>query len=193
MTGQDTLPRVEVTSVEELRAWLAEHHDTLDRAWLITWKKGDSDRHVSYEQLVRQLLCFGWIDSTAKRVDEERSGLLIARRRPKSGWSRPNKIRVAELIEAGLMQPAGQAAIDQAKESGAWTALDDIENLVEPADLCTALDANPAARQHWDAFPRSAKRSILVWVGDAKRVETRTKRILETVELAADNIRAHQP
>ena len=115
----------------------------LDRAWLITWKKGDPDRHVSYEELVRQLLCFGWIDSTARRVDEERSGLLIARRRPKSGWSRPNKIRVAELIEAGLMQPAGQAAIDQAKESGAWTALDDIENLVEPADLCARPGREP--------------------------------------------------
>jgi uncharacterized protein YdeI (YjbR/CyaY-like superfamily) len=112
MTGQDTWPKVEVTSVDELRAWLAEHHNTLERAWLITWKKGDPNRHVSYEQLVRQLLCFGWIDSTARRVDDERSGLLIARRRPKSGWSRPNKLRVAELIEAGLMQPAGQAAID---------------------------------------------------------------------------------
>ncbi len=102
-------------------------------------------------------------------------------------------MRVAELIDAGLMQPAGRAAVDQAKASGAWTALDDIENLVEPADLCAALDAKPAARQNWDAFPRSAKRSMLVWVADAKRAETRTKRILETVELAADNIRAHQP
>jgi uncharacterized protein YdeI (YjbR/CyaY-like superfamily) len=193
MTGQDAWLQVEVTSVDELRAWLAEHHDTLERAWLITWKKADRDRHVSYEELVRQLLCFGWIDSTARSMDAQRTGLLIARRRPKSGWSRPNKVRVAELIEAGLMQPAGQAAIDAAKASGAWTVLDDIENLVEPSDLRAALDANPAARGHWDAFPRSVKRSILVWVGDAKRVETRTKRIVETVELAADNIRAHQP
>ncbi len=68
MTGQDTWPQVEVTSVAELRAWLAENHDALDRAWLITWKKADPDRHVSYEELVRQLLCFGWIDSTAGGV-----------------------------------------------------------------------------------------------------------------------------
>lgn len=193
MTGQDTWPEIEVTSVEELRAWLVKHHAALDRAWLITWKQADRERHVSYEELVRQLLCFGWIDSTARRVDDARTGLLIARRRPKSGWSRPNKVRVAELIEAGLMQPAGQAAIDAAKASGAWSSLDGVENLVEPDDLRAALDANPSARSHWDGFPRSAKRSILVWVGDAKRTETRTKRILETVELAADNIRAHQP
>ena len=153
MTGQDTWPQVEVTSVEELRAWLAEHHDALERAWLITWKKADRDRHVSYEELVRQLLCFGWIDSTARSVDDQRTGLLIARRRPKSGWSRPNKVRVAELIEAGLMQPAGQAAIDQAKASGAWTALDDVENLVEPDDLRAALDASPAARRSLGRVP----------------------------------------
>ena len=192
MTGQDSWPEIEVTSVAELRAWLAENHDALERAWLVTWKKADPDRHVSYEELVRQLLCFGWIDSTARGVDDQRTGLLIARRRPKSGWSRPNKERVAELIDAGLMQPAGLAAVDQAKASGAWTSLDDIENLIEPDDLRAALDASPAARGYWDAFPRSVKRSVLVWVADAKRAETRTKRILETVELAADNLRAHQ-
>ncbi len=192
MTRTDDWPEIEVTSVEELRAWLEAHHDQLQRAWLITWKQADPARHVSYEQLVRQLLCFGWIDSTARSIDADRRALLIARRRPTSGWSRPNKIRVAELIEAGLMRPAGQAAIDQAQASGTWTALDDVENLVEPDDLRAALDASPSARTHWDRFPRSAKRNILVWVGSAKRVETRTKRISETVELAAANIRAHQ-
>ena len=119
----------------ELRAWLAENHDALERAWLVTWKKADPDRHVSYEELVRQLLCFGWIDSKAAGVDDQRTGLLIARRRPKSGWSRSNKVRVAGVIDAGLMQPAGLAAIDEAKASGAWTSLDDIENLIEPDDL----------------------------------------------------------
>ena len=85
MTGQDTWPQVEVTSVEELRAWLAEHHDTLERAWLITWKKADRDRHVSYEELVRQLLCFGWIDSTARSVDDERIR-IVDRPPPAEEW-----------------------------------------------------------------------------------------------------------
>ena len=119
--------------------------------------------------------------------------MLITPRRPKSGWSRPNKERVKRLQASGLMTPAGQAAIDVAKRNGAWSALDDIENLVEPRELQQALDADEAARRHWDAFPRSAKRAILEWIGSAKRPETKAKRIAETARLAAENVRANQP
>jgi uncharacterized protein YdeI (YjbR/CyaY-like superfamily) len=183
---------VSVASVAELRSWLEDHHTQPESAWLVTWKKSAAqEKHVSYEDLVRELLCFGWIDSKAMTVDDERSRILIAPRRAKSGWSRPNKIRVAELIESGRMQPAGLAVIEAAQASGSWTALDDVENLVEPPDLQAALDATPAARQYWDAFSRSAKRGILEWISTAKRDETRRKRVQETVELAAENRRAH--
>ena len=184
---------VEVTSIAEVRQWLHDHHDQAQSVWLVTWKKKAAPlKHVGYDDIVRELLCFGWIDSKVMTVDAERTKMIIAPRRARSGWSRSNKLRVAELEAAGRIEPPGRAVIEAAKASGSWTALDDVENLTEPDDLRAALDANPAARQHWDAFPRSAKRAILEWLTNAKRRETRTKRIHETVTLAADNIRAHQ-
>ena len=140
----DAYEQVEVTSVAELRQWLEVEHDRRDGAWLVTWKKNTPDKYVSYEELVRELLCVGWIDSQARRLDENRSQLMITPRRPGSAWSQPNKIRVAELQEAGLMRPAGLAAVALAQQTGTWTALDDVDNLVEPAALAEALDANPS-------------------------------------------------
>jgi len=189
----DAYEQVEVTSIAELREWLEAEHDRRDGAWLVTWKKNTPDKYVSYEELVRELLCVGWIDSLARRLDENRSQLMITPRRPGSAWSPPNKIRVAELEAAGRMRPAGRAAVTLARQTGTWTALDDVENLVEPAALTEALDATPAARQHWEAFPPSARRAILQWISQAKREPTRATRIAETARLAADNIRANQP
>jgi uncharacterized protein YdeI (YjbR/CyaY-like superfamily) len=91
------------------------------------------------------------------------------------------------------MESAGRAAVEAAKGDGSWSRLDDIENLVEPPDLAAALDAEPAARRHWNAFPRSAKRAILEWIAAAKRPETRLRRIAETARLAAEDVRADQP
>jgi uncharacterized protein YdeI (YjbR/CyaY-like superfamily) len=191
--GMDDYEHVEVTSVAELRAWLAAHHDQAQSVWLVTWKKQAApDKYVDYDDIVRELLCYGWIDAKAMSVDAERTRMIIAPRRAQSGWSRSNKTRVAELSAAGRIEAPGWSVIEAAKASGAWTALDDIENLVVPDDLQAAFDANPTAYQHWQAFPRSAKRSILEWVSTAKRAETRIRRVCETVELAADNIRAHQ-
>lgn len=189
----DAYDQVEVTSVAELRRWLEAEHDRRDGAWLVTWKKNTPDKYVSYEELVQELLCVGWIDSLARRLDENRSQLMITPRRPGSAWSRPNKIRVAELEAAGRMRPAGRAAVTLAQQTGTWTALDDVDHLVEPAALTEALDANPTARRHWEEFPRSARRAILHWISQAKREPTRATRIAETVRLAAENIRANQP
>lgn len=122
-----------------------------------------------------------------------RSALLMTPRTLRSRWSRANKERVARLTEAGLMAPAGLAAVEErARESGAWTALDAVEDLVEPDDLRAALAADPAALGIWNGFPRSARRGILEWILDAKRPETREKRIRVTVEDAAAGRRANQ-
>jgi uncharacterized protein YdeI (YjbR/CyaY-like superfamily) len=185
--------QMEVTSASELRAWLEAHHATVQGIWLVTWKKkAGPDRYVSYEEVVREALCFGWIDSLGRALDEDRSQLLLTPRKARSNWSRPNKIRVAELTAAGRMAPAGLDVVAAARESGTWTALDDVEALVEPEELRLALDARPEARGHWDAFPRSTKRATLEWISAAKRAETRTQRITKTVALAADNLRANQ-
>ena len=184
--------QVEVTSEAELRTWLAANHQRPHGVWLVTYKRSDPQRYVSYEEIVRAALCFGWIDGQARGVDDHRTSLLLTPRSPRSAWSRPNKIRVTELIRDGLMTPAGLAAVEAAKASGTWTALDDVEALVEPPELAALLDARPDARRHWDAFPRSVKRATLEWISTAKRPATRTRRISETVELAVEGRRANQ-
>ncbi|MEO5710560.1 MAG: YdeI/OmpD-associated family protein [Nocardioidaceae bacterium] len=192
----DEPERVELTSVEVLRAWLAEHHGDRTSALLVRWKK-DKGPHVPWAQMVRELLCWGWIDSTARPIDDSRSAQLVTPRRPASGWSRINKAHVVELVADGRMQPPGQAAIDRARDNGSWSALDEVEEMAstatEPDDLRAALDAVPAARAAWDTFPRSAKRVVLQWVLTAKRPETRAKRVRIAVEEAAEGRRANQP
>lgn len=192
LSVSEAYDQVEVTSADELRAWLAAHHADSPGVWLVTYKKAVADRYVPYEDVVRVALCFGWIDGQGRGVDERRTSLLLTPRRPRSGWSRPNKRRVAELTADGLMEPAGLAVVEAAKASGTWTALDDVEDLVEPPELAAALDAEPAARTNWDAFPRSVRRATLEWISTAKRPATVAQRVRETVELAAENRRANQ-
>ena len=184
--------QVEITSRAQWRAWLTEHSGESPGIWLVTFKKAAGDRYVRYADVVEEALCFGWIDGQARKLDGERSQLLLTPRRKGSGWSRPNKERVGRLLAAGHIEPPGLAAIERAKADGSWTALDDIENLVEPDDLRAALDRDPEARWHWDAFPRSAKRGILEWIAAAKRPETREKRVAVTAESAARGVRANQ-
>lgn len=158
----------------------------------MTWKKGHPG-HVAYSDVVDEAICWGWIDSQIRKLDESRSMLLLAPRKKGSGWSRVNKERIERLLAEGRMQPPGMAKIEQAKLDGSWTRLDDIENLVEPVDLTAALNAVQDARRNWDAFPRSARRGILEWIQNAKRPETRAKRIAETARLAGDNVRVLGP
>jgi uncharacterized protein YdeI (YjbR/CyaY-like superfamily) len=176
----------------ELRAWLATHHAREAGIWLVTWKKASGRARLTYEVVVETLLAFGWIDSKANGLDAGRSMLWIAPRKPGTGWSKPNKARVARLLADGRMAPPGLAKVRAAQADGSWTKLDAVEALEIPADLARALAATPAAARHFDAFPRSAKRGILEWIAQAKREETRAKRVAETARLAAINERANQ-
>lgn len=116
----------------------------------------------------------------------------FAPRKPRTGWSKLNKERVERLLTQGLMMPAGLAKIEAAKQDGSWNALDAIEALEIPADLESALNEYAAAKQNFEAFPRSVKRGILEWIASAKKPETRAKRIQETARLADQNLRANQ-
>lgn len=176
----------------EWRAWLAQHHTRIQGVWLISYKKATGKPRVEYDEAVEEALCFGWIDSKANRLDEERSMLWFAPRKPGTGWSKPNKERVERLIAAGLMEAPGMAKIEAARQDGSWNALDEVEALVIPPDLEAALAAYPSARRHFEAFPRSAKRAILEWISIAKTATTRSKRIEETARLAEENRRANQ-
>lgn len=174
------------------RKWLAANHQKKDAVWLIIYHKTSSHKSVYYDEAVEEALCFGWIDSKPNKRDAESYYLFFARRKPKSNWSQLNRDRVARLIVAGLMTPAGQAMIDLAKATGTWTALEQVHQIRIPADLQRSLNKNKKALAFFSAFPPSVKRGILEWILNAKRPETRTKRIEETVRLAADNIRANQ-
>lgn len=185
----DNKPRVEVRSRAELRAWLAAHHARESGAWLISWKKA-TPHYLDYGELVRELLCWGWIDSTARGVDAARSAVWISPRRPGSPWSAVNKRNLARIAEEGSMMPPGAAQVAAAKADGSWTLLDDIEQLIEPEDLRAALDAAPTARAHYNAFPPSTKKAILWWIKQAKRAATRQQRITTTVDKAGRNERA---
>lgn len=183
--------QVTVETRAQWRAWLAEQAASSRGIWLVRWKKSSGHPHVPYDDVVEEALCFGWVDSLQRTLDEQRSQLMITPRKPGSNWSRSNKQRVERLLAAGLMAPAGLAAVESARRDGSWSALDEVEDLVEPGDLRAALDADPDARRQWDAFPRSARRAILEWLLGAKRPETRARRAAEIARLAARGERAN--
>jgi uncharacterized protein YdeI (YjbR/CyaY-like superfamily) len=175
------------------RRWLERNHTKRDRVWLIYHKKGSGTPSITYVEAVEEALCFGWIDSTIRPIDETTYQQLFARRKPTSTWSKLNKERVERLIRDARMTEAGLASIEIAKRNGSWSSLDRVEALEEPSDLGAALDADPTARRHFDAFPASAKKMVLYRVERAKRPETRAKRIMEMVDLISRNERPDRP
>jgi uncharacterized protein YdeI (YjbR/CyaY-like superfamily) len=189
MPGRDA-PRVRIADRAALRAWLEEWSATSAGVWLVVTK--GADRTIDYAEIVEELLCFGWIDGQGLGLDDRESMQYVAPRKPRSAWSRPNKERVERLIDSGLMRPPGLTVIEAAKASGRWSALDEVELGIEPDELATALDAAPAARSAWDAFPRSARRAILEWISTAKTAPTRERRIALTIAEAAEGRRANQ-
>lgn len=174
------------------RAWLEEHHATEKSVWLILYKKKSGVASVTYDEAVDEALCFGWIDSKPNKRDADSSYQFFAQRKPKSNWSRVNKNKIDKLTAEGRMAPAGLAAVALARDTGAWNALDEVEDLIVPPDLQALLDENPVARDYFDRFPRSAKRGILEWILNAKTAPTREKRLRETVDKASRNERANQ-
>jgi uncharacterized protein YdeI (YjbR/CyaY-like superfamily) len=188
----DQFERLEITARGQWRDWLAEHHARTESVWVVTWKVGASRPRVPYDDLVEEALAFGWVDSLPRKLDDERTMLLMSPRKPGSNWSAVNKGRVEKMTAAGRMHPAGQAKVDQAKADGSWTALDAVERLEVPEDLRAAFDARPGAAAAWDGFPRSVRRGVLEWILNAKTPATRAKRVSETAEKAARGERANQ-
>jgi uncharacterized protein YdeI (YjbR/CyaY-like superfamily) len=145
---------------------------------------------LDYDALVEEALCFGWVDGRVQPIDEERIMQLVTPRRNGSSWARSNKERVARLAAAGAMAPAGTQVVETAKSDGSWSRYDSAEALEIPLDLAAALAADASAAANFDAFTDAAKRAILRWLIDARRPETRAKRVNETVARAARNERA---
>ncbi|MCU0432693.1 MAG: YdeI/OmpD-associated family protein [Bacteroidia bacterium] len=185
-------PALHFKSAAEWRKWLEKNHAKEGGLFLIIYKKESGVPSVYYSEAVDEAICFGWIDSKINKRDDKSFYQYFTQRKPKSNWSKVNKAKVARLLKENKMAPAGLAMIELAKKTGTWTALDQVEELELPADLAAALSKNKKAKTYFDAFPRSAKRGILEWIMNAKREETRQKRVSETVMLAEKNVRANQ-
>ena len=181
--------KVLVESRAEWRQWLRDHHAQVQSIWLVSWKKGRGP-YVPYEDRVQEALAFGWIDSLPRKLDGERTMLLMSPRRRGSRWSAINKAHVAALEAAGQMTPAGRAKVEQAQADGNWDALKPVDRLEVPEDLATALGAHPGARRGFDALAPSLRRGLLERLLDARRPATRQKRLLEIVAEATKPRRA---
>ena len=189
MSALDDAQLVHADDRATWRAWLEANHATSSGAWLVTWRRRSGRVGLDYEAAIEEALCFGWVDSTAGRVDDDRGKLYFAPRKPRSGWAATNKARIERLLAEGRMAPAGITAIERAKANGSWEVLDSAERLVVPADLAAALDARPPAAANFAGFPPSARKQMLGWVALARRPETRAARIRQIADAAARNER----
>jgi uncharacterized protein YdeI (YjbR/CyaY-like superfamily) len=177
---------------QEWREWLQVHHNTKESIWLIYYKKISNQPTVAYTDAVDEALCFGWIDSKQMPIDDEKFMQFFCKRKVKSVWSKVNKAKVARLTQEGLMTTAGLSIIEKAKENGSWTVLDEVEELIIPADLNEAFKKQPKGEAYFLGLSRSDKRNMLQWLVLAKRPETRMKRITEIVDLAAQGLKPKQ-
>lgn len=193
METKNGIEAIQAPSNKEWRSWLAKNGRKKDAVFLIIYHKDSPTPSIGYNESIEHALCYGWIDSKAIKRDAESFYLTFTKRNPKSKWSIVNKERAARMTAAGLMRPEGQAMIDLAKNTGAWDALETAGNAIIPDDLQQAFDANQTAFENFARFAPSSKRLILEWILNAKRPETRQKRITQSVEMAARNERANHP
>ena len=182
------LKKVQPKSRAAWREWLDKHHASSQGIWLVYAKKHTSLPTLSYEDAVQEALCFGWIDSLMKSIDDRFHMQWFTRRKPKSAWSETNKARLAKLTKAGLMAPAGLAAVAAAKKSGTWNAYADVDKLTIPPELKRAFDANPGAKKNWTTYTPSAQRSFLHMVNNAKRPETRERNVARVIDLVGRKV-----
>lgn len=174
------------------REWLTQNHDSKQSVWLVCYKKQANVPTISWSDAVDEALCFGWIDSTRKSIDDQRFIQFFCRRKPNSAWSKINKVKVERLIAEGLMMQAGHESILKAKENGSWTLLDEVEELLVPEDLHKKLSENEIAAAYFEGLSKSVKKIILYWIASAKRTETRQNRINEVATLAAQKQKPKQ-
>jgi uncharacterized protein YdeI (YjbR/CyaY-like superfamily) len=187
------LDHLSIESADELEKWLQKHYRQKESIWLVTYKKDSGHGYVPYLEVVDLCLCYGWVDSQIRKVDQQRSKLRLSPRNPKSNWSKVNKEKIARLTLEGRMQPPGMAMVELAKRSGTWNFLDEVEEGIIPEDLKEALRSHPLAESHFNNFPRSSRRGILEWLKSAKTPATRTRRIHEIAQKAAKNLKANYP
>ena len=175
---------------EEWRDWLKNNHHRQEGIWLVYYKKHTGKPRIPYEDAVEEALCFGWIDSIVKRVDEETYVQKFTPRRKRSVWSKLNKVRAIRLIKSGWMTPLGLEKIEEAKKNGIWQNAYTSKKRVEiPEDLKNALSSNKIAESFFNVLKLSNKNRYINWVNFARRQETRNNRIIKVVKYCAEGIK----
>ena len=190
--GEDGLPVLPFASPAELEAWLSDNHDSASGLWIKFAKKASGVDTVVYAEALELALCHGWIDGQVAKVDESFYAQRFTPRRARSKWSKINRDRAEELIARGAMKPAGLAEVERAKGDGRWdAAYDSPSNATVPDDLQAALDANPRAADFFATLSGPNRYAILFRIQDAKRPETRARRIDQFVAMLARGEKLH--
>lgn len=179
-------------NTQEWRDWLHENHHSSSGICLMFYKVGSSEESMRWEEAVQVAICYGWIDSTVKKIDDERRKQLFTPRKVKSVWSKLNKTYIERLLAENLMHESGLRKIEIAKQNGSWESIDAVENLEIPTDLQKAFDVNKIAFNNYQNFSPSYRKSYLYWLNQAKREETRNLRIAEIIRLCKGNIKSRQ-
>jgi uncharacterized protein YdeI (YjbR/CyaY-like superfamily) len=183
--------QVEVRSREDLRDWLRANHGQEESVWVVRWMKAPGRPYLSRLEVLDEVLCWGWIDGIARKLDGERTMQLLSPRRHQR-WTRTYRDRAARLIAEGLMQELGFRAIAEAKARETWEAMPDVDALLVPDDLLAALEVMPPARERFEGSAPSYRRNVLRWIALAKTPPTREKRVRAAAEAAAENRRLPQ-
>ena len=185
MTKTENFKQIEVTSSTELREWLLQNHTQKESIWLVTYKKEVPEKYVSVQEVLDQLLCFGWIDGIRRKLDDKRTMQLIAPRKVEH-WSQTYKVRFAKLEQQGLVHQSGKNGVIASKQTGLWNFMDDVDNLIIPDDLQNGFNENQTANQFFNQLSPSNKRFVLRYLKLAKTDATRQKRIVQIVTLSAE-------
>ncbi|MEK6256062.1 MAG: YdeI/OmpD-associated family protein, partial [Chloroflexota bacterium] len=181
----DTMNTLVAKNRSEWRAWLSSNHDQVSEIWLVYYKKASGKTSIAYNESVEEALCYGWVDSIIKTIDEEKYARKFTPRKPDSQWSESNIKRVEAMIAAGLMTEHGMALVEAAKSSGSW------DNPVTPPkfgdelpqEFLAALDENKKAKNFFESLSKTYQKQYIGWIVSAKRAETRQKRIRESITL----------
>lgn len=184
MLKNENFKKVEIESQEQLRNWLRLNYSQEEGIWLVTFKKSEKEKYVSRDEVLDELICFGWIDGIRRKLDNTRTMQLISPRRVQH-WAKTYKDRAGKLIKENKMHQSGLDSIKKGKESGLWNFMDDVDNLEIPDDLKTALNKLEGAFDFFDNINNSSKRFVLRWIKLSKTEKTRNIRIAKIAKLSS--------
>lgn len=185
MVKTENFIQVEITAASQLREWLQNNHTQKESIWLVTYKKEVKEKYVSVQEVLDELLCFGWIDGIRRKLDEQKTMQLISPRQVQH-WTKTYKDRFAKLEKQGLVAEAGKQSVIISKQNGLWNFMDDVDALIKPKDFIECLEQHYPAMNNFDAFGAASKRFMLRYIKIAKTPETRAKRIIEISLLAKE-------